>query len=111
MTEMGKSGGICSCVPEFMGSASRDRVDAPREPRRSRQRGRTRERDSLPRVPACNFRRLAGNPCSGGTPNSTRETHMLPRFGFEDEGRARRRRRVVIPAQIFVIASLLSLFP
>ena len=31
------------------GSASRDRVGAPREPRRSRQRGRTRERDLLRR--------------------------------------------------------------
>ena len=48
-----------------LGSASRDRVDAPREPSWPRQRGLTRERDSLRRVPACNFRRPAGETLSG----------------------------------------------
>jgi hypothetical protein len=35
----------------------------------------------------------------------------LPRFEFEDEGRARRRGRDIRRVQILVIASLLNLFP
>jgi hypothetical protein len=34
------------------------------------------------RVPACNFRRPAGKTVFGETPNTTRETRMLPNFTF-----------------------------
>jgi hypothetical protein len=42
---------------KHLGSISRDRVDAPREPSWPRQRGLTRERDSRQRVRACGVRR------------------------------------------------------
>jgi hypothetical protein len=52
-------------APGPLGSASRDRVDA--------------ERDSLRRVPACNFRRHAGKTLFGETLNTTREDAYAPR--------------------------------
>jgi len=54
----------------FTADLSRDRIVAPREPRRQRQRGRTREHDSL----RDEWERMAS--VSGGTPDTTPEVRL-----------------------------------
>jgi hypothetical protein len=67
-------------APSRLGSASRDRVGAVvSRVGHAATWPHAAERDSLRRVPACNFRRPAGKPCSARRRTPHAGTRMLPR--------------------------------